>query len=236
MEDRSLNKALDIYSALITGQSISLKDKATAELYNEFYSDSEVYDITTKILARQGLSIYEYNESLFVTAVSGNKVFGYTNDELKRILGLRLNVELYLVFFITYHALLYFYKSSDTYQVREYVRVDEVINSVTQDLRKVLGDAAIAEDHTENSFKSIASLWEGLPPFLNEDRDRNKASRGSRYGMTKLTFNFLMNEKLFVNVDDRFYPTDRMHALAENYFEENRSLIQEYLEQEKDNA
>ena len=42
MEDRSLNKALDIYSALITGQSISLKDKATAELYNEFYSDSEV--------------------------------------------------------------------------------------------------------------------------------------------------------------------------------------------------
>lgn len=170
MEDRSLNKALDIYSALITGQSISLKDKATAELYNEFYSDSEVYDITTKILARQGLSIYEYNESLFVTAGSGNKVFGYTNDELKRILGLRLNVELYLVFFITYHALLYFYKSSDTYQVREYVRVDEVINSVTQDLRSVLGDAAIAEDHTENSFKSIASLWEGLPPFLNEDR------------------------------------------------------------------
>ena len=145
-------------------------------------------------------------------------------------------MELYLVFFITYHALLYFYKSSDTYQVREYVRVDEVINSVTQDLRKVLGDAAIAEDHTENSFKSIASLWEGLPPFLNEDRDRNKASRGSRYGMTKLTFNFLMNEKLFVNVDDRFYPTDRMHALAENYFEENRSLIQEYLEQERDNA
>lgn len=54
--------------------------------------------------------------------------------------------------------------------------------------------------------------------------------------MTKLTFNFLISEKLFVNVDDRFYPTDRMHALAENYFEENRSLIQEYLEQEKDNA
>ena len=100
----------------------------------------------------------------------------------------------------------------------------------------ILGDAAVAEDHSENSFKSVAALWESLPPFLNEDRERNKASRGSRYGMTKLTFNFLIAEKLFVNVDDRFYPTDRMHALAENYFEENRSLIREYLEQEKDNA
>ena len=232
MEDRSLNKALDIYSALITGQSISQKDKATSELYNAFYSDSEVYDITTKILARQGLKLYEYNESLFVTAGNGNKVFGYTNDELKHLMGLRLNVELYLVFFITYEVLLYFYKSTDTYQVREYVRTDEIINAVTKDLKAVLGDGAISEDHKENSFKSVAVLWESLPPFLNEDRERNKASRGSRYGMTKVTFNFLLSEKLFVNLDDRYYPTDRFHAVAENYFEENKSLIQEYLEQE----
>ena len=231
MEDRSLNKALDIYSALITGQNISLHDKATSELYNAFYADSEVYDITTKMLTRQGLKLYEYNESLFVTAGSGNKVFGYTNDDLKRLLGLRLNVELYLVFFITYQVLLYFYKSTDTYQIREYVRTDEIINAVTTALKSILGDAAVAEDHSENSFKSVAALWESLPPFLNEDRERNKASRGSRYGMTKLTFNFLLGEKLFVNVDDRFYPTDRLHAVAENYFEENKSLIQEYLEE-----
>ena len=90
---------------------------------------------------------------------------------------------------------------------------------------------AVAEDNSENSFKSIAALSESLPLFLNEDRERNKASRGSRYGMTKLTFNFLLGEKLFVNVDDRFYPTDRLHAVAENYFEEEKSLIQEYLEE-----
>ena len=177
------------------------------------------------------MKLYEYNESLFVTAGSGNKVFGYTNDDLKRLLGLRLNVELYLVFFITYQVLLYFYKSTDTYQIREYVRTDEIINAVTTELKSILGDAAVAEDHSENSFKSVAALWESLPPFLNEDRERNKASRGSRYGMTKLTFNFLLGEKLFVNVDDRFYPTDRLHAVAENYFEENKSLIQEYLEE-----
>ena len=47
-----------------------------------------------------------------------------------------------------------------------------------------------------------------------------------------MTFNFLLSEKLFVNLDDRYYPTDRFHAVAENYFEENKSLIQEYLEQE----
>ena len=85
--DKSLEKALDIYSVLATGQSISAKDKETSELYSAFYADSEVYDITTGLLDRLNLKLYEYNETLFVTAGSGNKIFGYTNDDLKKILG-----------------------------------------------------------------------------------------------------------------------------------------------------
>ena len=42
--EKGFEKALEIYSVLATGQSISAKDKETAELYNSFYSDSEVYD------------------------------------------------------------------------------------------------------------------------------------------------------------------------------------------------
>ena len=47
MEERSLEKALDIYSALITGQDVSRSNPDTRELYEEFYSNSAVYDITT---------------------------------------------------------------------------------------------------------------------------------------------------------------------------------------------
>ena len=128
-------KRLLIYTVYLLQESISAKDKETSELYNSFYSDSEVYDITG-LLKRLNLKLYEYNESIFVTAGHGNKVFGYTNDDLKRMLGLRLNKELYLVYFIIYEALLQFYKTSDTYQVKDYIRVDELIEAVTKDLEQ----------------------------------------------------------------------------------------------------
>ena len=40
MEEKSLEKALAIYSALITGKNVSKQNKETRELYNDFYSDS----------------------------------------------------------------------------------------------------------------------------------------------------------------------------------------------------
>ena len=110
MEERSLDKALDIYSTLITGQEVSRSNPDTREMYEEYYSNSAVYDITTKLMKKLNLNIYEYNESIYVTAGEGNRVFGYTNDDMKRHLGLRLNKELYTVYFVMYNALLLFYQ------------------------------------------------------------------------------------------------------------------------------
>ena len=229
--EKSMEKALDIYSVLATGRSLSSSDKETAELYNAFYSDSEVYDITTSLLARLNLKLYEYNESLFVSAGSGNKVFGFTNDDMKKILNLRLNKELFLVYFIIYEALLQFYKTSDTFQIKEYIRTDELAEAVGEELGRISGstDVYSDEDINDSSFKAVSLLWDSLPPMISEDKDRTKASRGSRIGYIKLTSNFLVAEGLFVQVDDRLYPTDRFHAIAENYFEDNGSAIRNAL-------
>ena len=223
--DRAMDKALDIYSVLATGRAISAKDRETSELYNTFYADAEVYDITNSLLERLNLKLYEYNETIFVTAGNGNKVFGYTNDDLKRILGLRLNRELYLVYFIIYEVLLRFYKTSDTYQVMDYVRIDEIIEAVSSELGRVGTTVYSAEDLDDSSFRDIQLLWDSLPPMISEDKDRNKASRGSRMGYVKLTANLMNTEGIITVVDDRIYPTDRFHAIAENYFEDNSSAI-----------
>ena len=230
--EKSLKTALDIYSILITGKDISAQDKDTSELYNAFYSDSEVYEIVESLLKRLNLHIYEYNESLFITAGNGNKVFGYTNDDLKKQLGLRLNKELYLVYLIMYETLLSFYKTSDTYQIKDYIREDELIESVTKELRGIYksGDIYSPDETDETSFKEIAILWDSLPPVISEDRERNRASRGSKTGYVKLTANFMKEEKLITVVDDRLYPTDRFHAIAQNYFEDDSSAIRKYLQ------
>ncbi|MBE5953489.1 MAG: hypothetical protein E7257_04955 [Lachnospiraceae bacterium] len=236
MEERSLDKALDIYSALITGQEVSRSNQDTRDMYEEYYSNSAVYDITNRLVKKLNLNIYEYNESIYVTAGEGNRVFGYNNDDMKRQLGLRLNKELYMVYFIMYNALLSFYQDSASYQVKEYVKLEEIMESVSSYLMAITKDLSVysMEDLEAESFKTIALLWDELPAVTSDDKDKNRASRASRTGYVKLTFNFLIAQKLFVEVEDRYYPTDRFKALVENYFEEYKGRIYKALGGEVD--
>jgi hypothetical protein len=180
-----------------------------------------------KLVKKLNLNLYEYNESIYITAGEGNRIFGYTNDDMKRMLGLRLNRELYMVYFIMYNALLLFYQDSASYQVKEYVRLEDVIEQVSDYLTAITSDLSVysMEDMEAESFKSIALLWDELPVVTSDDREKTKASRASRTGYVKLTFNFLMEQKLFVGVEDRYYPTDRFKAVVENYFEEYKGRI-----------
>lgn len=236
MEERSLDKALDIYSALITGQEISRSNPDTRELYEEFYSNASVYDITTRLLKKLNLNLYEHNEAIYVSPGEGNRVFGYTNDDTKRILGLRLNKELYMVYFIMYNSLLLFYQDSASYQVKEYVRLEDVIEQVTAYLSSITADLSVysMEELEEESFKALALLWDELPVVTSEERDKNRASRASRSGYVKLAFNFMVAQHLFVEVDERYYPTDRFKAIVENYFEEYKGRIYKALGGETD--
>ncbi|MBO5509637.1 MAG: hypothetical protein J5962_04155 [Lachnospiraceae bacterium] len=235
--NKSLDKALDIYAALITGQDISRSNPETRELYEEFYSNSAVYDITAKLLKKLNLSVYEYEESIYITAGEGNRIFGYTNDDMKKQLGLRLNKELYMVYFIMYNTLLLFYQDSATYQVKEYVKLEDILNQVSDYLSSITSDISVyaMDEISEESFKSLALLWDELPTVTSEDKDKNRASRASRTGYIKLALNFLNSQKLFVEVEGRYYPTNRFKAVVENYFEEYRGKIYKVLGGE-DNA
>jgi len=163
------------------------------------------------------LSLYEYNDSLYITAGEGNRVFGYTNDDMKKLLGLRLNKELYLCYFIMYMTLLYFYKDSSSYQFREYVKSENIIDETS---------------------KYLADITKKLVPAVtgNQEGDSARASKASRAGYVKLVFNFMSAQRLFVENADRYYPTDRMKALSENYFEEYRGRLYQLLGGEEEDA
>ena len=104
MENRNLDKALDIVSKLITGENVSERGE-NAALYQEYNNNAEVYDIVHMSLKKLNLNIYEYNNGLYVSAGDNNRVFGYSNEELRNVLGLRVNKELYLVYFIIYNII-----------------------------------------------------------------------------------------------------------------------------------
>lgn len=226
MEMKNLEKAMDIYAKLITGEEIK-RSGANGSLYDEYYGNAEVYEIVGILLKKLNLNLYEYKESLFLSAGEGNRIFGYTNEELKKSMGLRYNKELYLCYFIMYEILLSFYSDSASYQFKEYIKIETVMEEVSKALSVFTKDIAVynIEEEKQESFQAVALLWDELPASTGENQEDIKASRASKASFVKLTFNFMVGENLFVEVNKRYYPTERFQAIVEHYFEEYRGQI-----------
>lgn len=228
MNHTNLDKAMEIFALLIVGEEVS--DAQHVDLYEEYRNNSEVYDILMAVLQKSNLSLYEFGNSLYVTAGEGNRIFGFTNDELKRAIGLRLNRELYLAYFIIYNTILLFYQDSGSFSYTDYVRSEDVIAQTEASMKQALQalhEQALS-DVEENSFQTLAALWEDMPLIpSNEDMASLKAARGSKTGFVKLVFNFLISQDLFFESKGRYYVRPRFRALAENYYEENRGRLYE---------
>lgn len=235
MENRNLEKALDIVSKLLMGETVGASG-SNAMLYEEYSRNSEVYDTLMQIFKKMDIQVYEYNNSLYISAGVNNRVFGFTNEELKKIMGLRLNKELFMTYFITYHMITEFYKDSSNSTYLEYLRIEDVIRSVDAGLKGLIDHSRgiVMEEANGDSFKALALLWDELPAVSVEDKNGVRAAKNSKSGYVKLTFNFLVSQDLFTESRDCYYPTDRFRALAEHYFEENRGHLYDLMNQGKE--
>lgn len=236
MTNRNLEKALDIVSELIVGRAVD-KNGDNAGLYEEYQSNSEVYDIVFAVLKKLNINIFEYNYGLYISPGENNKTFGYTNEELKKAMGVKLNRELYLCYFIIYNIITRFYNDSANYTFVEYVKQEDIIASVDSTLSGIVSNLSVLvqDDVEAGSFKEIALVWEDMPVVSGEDVSV-RASRGSKAGFVKLVLNFLTSEGLMLESDGRYYPKDKFKALIENYFDHYKGRLYEILRGEEDNA
>lgn len=233
MENRNLDKALDIVSKLIMGEQIS-ESKDNSQLYQEYNTNTEVYDIVHMSLKKFNLNIYEYNNSLYVSAGDNNKVFGYTNEELRNKLGLRVNRELYLVYFIIYNIITEFYTDSASTTYAEFVRVEDIVKNVDSSVSAIIDKklGMIIDDVEENSFKQIALSWDALPVITVADTADVRAAKNSKTGFVKIALNFCVSQELLMEAQNRFYPTDRFKALIENYFDGYKGRMAELMQEQ----
>lgn len=233
MENRNLDKALDIVSKLIMGEQIS-ESKDNSQLYQEYNTNVEVYDIVHMSLKKFNLNIYEYNNSLYVSAGDNNKVFGYTNEELRNKLGLRVNRELYLVYFIIYNIITEFYTDSASTTYAEFVRVEDIVKNVDSSVSAIIDKklGMIIDDVEENSFKQIALSWDALPVITVADTADVRAAKNSKTGFVKIALNFCVSQELLMEAQNRFYPTDRFKALIENYFDGYKGRMAELMQEQ----
>ena len=230
VENWNMEKALELFSKLITGENVSTKENT--DLYEEYNTNMEMYNIFGSMIEKLNLTLYQYKDTLYITAGEKNKVFGYTNEELRKMLGLKVNKELYMCYFIIYNIITLFYKDSSSYTFQEYIKIEDVLKSVNGSLSSIISklDAIVKNELEENSFNALALLWEELPLTHSNDLSVNTRDyRGSKLGYIKITFNFLKEQNLFIEVEERYYASCRFKALIENYFEDFRGRLYEIM-------
>ena len=82
MDARNLDKAMELFAKLIVGEPVG--ETENSDLYEVWRSNAEVYDILDSVLKKSNLNLYEYENALYLSAGEGNRVFGFTNEELKK--------------------------------------------------------------------------------------------------------------------------------------------------------
>lgn len=231
MESRNIEKALEISAKLAAGETVS-EQGTNAALYQEYSTNPEVYDMVLLSLKKMELSVYEYNNSLFAAPKARGSLFGYSNEALRRELGLRTNGELYLAYFIIYNIIMEFYTDTISATYAEFVRVEDIVRKVDDTTAGIVDkkNGFVLSEIEENSFRSLALSWDSLPAATVELSEL-RAAKNSKSGFVKLVCNFLVSQQLLSDNQERYYPTDRFRAVVENYFDESRGRIMELLDQ-----
>lgn len=231
MESRNIEKALEISAKLAAGETVS-EQGTNAALYQEYSTNPEVYDMVLLSLKKMELSVYEYNNSLFAAPKAHGSLFDYSNEALRRELGLRTNGELYLAYFIIYNIIMEFYTDTISATYAEFVRVEDIVRKVDDTTAGIVDkkNGFVLSEIEENSFRSLALSWDSLPAATVELSEL-RAAKNSKSGFVKLVCNFLVSQQLLSDNQERYYPTDRFRAVVENYFDESRGRIMELLDQ-----
>lgn len=229
MEQKNLEKATELLSALLLGEPVEANGKNSG-LYQAYHESGEVNDMLDMMLKKMNLRVYEYNYSLFLCVGERNRAFGYTNEELKKAMGLRLNRELYLCYYLIYLVAASFYQDSATFNYTEYIKAEDLLAAADRSLAPATTQLYRFSGETpeEKSFTALVMSWDELPVTAGDEGGEIRAARGSKTGMVKTVLNFCVAQELLTAAEGRFYPTGRMHAMIRRYFEEEKGRLYEF--------
>ena len=227
----NMDIALDIINVLMQNKEIKKAENPT--LYQSYVNNGEIENLTNKIAKKMGFEIYRLDNTLNLCVMLDNKVFGYTNEELKRkIKMLNKNEDIYLMYFIILTIITCFYRESGLNSPRSYLGLDELLETI-----KIKFGTLIKEDieqiskEKEYNFRDIKKVWEMLADAREEI---SSGGKNDKISFVKLVLNFMQEENLIFFDEERqiISITTRLKAIVYYYFEyskENKNQLLEYV-------
>lgn len=227
-DEETLIKAYQLHQRLLVAGEISKKKEA--ELYR-LYLDPDVRDILNRVfLPVDDAVIIKAEETLYLVPKMENDAFSYSNDELKRLLKLKDNKELYLAQFIWINVISEFY--GDQYlltgQTRSFIKVDEILNKVKEYVGKF---EKIPEEQRielavihQLDIPGIVEAWRSLSEVTEKVKNVSKA-RTKDYGFFLKVLGFWEDEKLVVIKEkEEIVLTDKMLNIVGNFYHQESRI------------
>lgn len=220
----SVERAIKLFVLLLEKGETDEKDRDLVFAYKE---DPAAQEIVSGMIEKEaGIKILTVGDKMYVTPHIDNRVFGYSNEELRIKLGLRndnvsMGIKLYLAYFIILSTLAMFYNSDDlNTKVRQYVPIEELESYITEKLL-MLGTGEYGEylsAQYEFNFQSVGEYWNSLPAF-DETLTNQRMGRNSRVSFILKVWAFLEEEGLAkVAVDSELHPTDKLDHMVRKYY------------------
>ncbi|NLV17781.1 MAG: hypothetical protein GXY50_11350 [Syntrophomonadaceae bacterium] len=230
-----LDKALDIFKVLLARQEISREDDR--DLYEDYLYNGEVEEMVRYIADKLELEIYHYHEKIFMTPGIDNKLFGYTNEELRESISyIKNNSGLYTAYFVMLVLITVFYKQSGPDTTRRFVNLTELTDITTKKFEAMLklDDLEAVSSEQAFNFTDVAKVWQGKV-FAKQTKagEISEIASTTKYGFVFSVCRFLEEQKLIKIVKDQGWivPTDRFKAIIYNFYEdkEHRAELLEFV-------
>lgn len=191
------------------------------ELVGRVRFDPEVRNLWREIIEPIfEISLIAAGDQFYLAGGLAGGIFNYSNEELRYLLGVQRNQELFLCSFIVITLLAAFYDSEDGIAPsRESLPVTELAEMVTRHLQELGGDPAVEEleNRTRVNLREPAELWLDLPYQKTEVKHIRRSD--CRLAYLLKTIDLLQEHGLVRMIQDRqIFPRERLNQLIAHYY------------------
>lgn len=214
-----LDEALAIFKALLQGETVSKISNAI--LYEKYRYRSDVDEMLHYLAEKLELKVYAGNDQLFLCPQVGSRLFGWSNEELRRSINyINNNSDLFTGYFIIMTLITMFYREAYPDTPVAYIKINDLLEEVTRRVDTLLQREDLEQVSQENQFDfgDVCRVWQRLP----DAREGVSGGKNDKVAFVETLCKFLQEERLVVfDATQRLiYPTDRFKIIIWNYYED----------------
>lgn len=205
-----------------------LDRKEEPELFELIINDIGFFNDLESLCNKLGLYFNQKFGVFYVSPIPGTKTFGYSNDELRKVLYYSFNNEdMYLVLFIIATIVTEFFPEANEVPAIAFLKFNKLMDILDNKINVLKDQVNLEEISYENSynFEVVVKKWIELPRARVDKTDADtmkENGKKSKIQIVNTTLKFLLAQELikiadFGN-DKSIYVTERFKATVFNTF------------------